>query len=44
MKIDLQKILHLMLSDFVGFAEIIFAKKGREDGVFGVLRLDVGIG
>ena len=28
----------------VGFAEIRFAKKGREDGVFGVLRLDVGIG
>jgi len=27
-----------------GFAEIRFAKKGQEDGVFGVLRLDVGIG
>jgi len=29
---------------FGGFAEIRFAKNGREDGVFGVLRLDVGIG
>ena len=28
----------------VGFAEIRFAKNSREDGVFGVLRLDVGIG
>jgi hypothetical protein len=44
MKIDLQKILHLILPDFVRFAKIRFSKKGREDGVFGVLRLDVGIG
>ena len=27
-----------------GFAEIRFVKNVREDGVFGVLRLDVGIG
>jgi hypothetical protein len=43
MKIDLQKILHSILPHFVGFAKIRFAKKGQEDGVFGVLRLDVGI-
>ena len=36
--------LHLILTPFDGFAEIRFAKNGREDGVFGVLRLDVGIG
>ena len=30
--------------NFAGFPEIRFAKNGREDGVFGVLRLDVGIG
>jgi hypothetical protein len=44
MKIDLQKILDLILTHFVGLSEIRFTKKGREDGVFGVLRLDVGIG
>jgi hypothetical protein len=33
-----------MLPELVGFAEIRFAKKGWEDGVFGVLSLDVGIG
>jgi hypothetical protein len=44
MKIDLHKILHPMLPDLVSFGEIRFAKKGWEDGVFGVLRLDVGIG
>jgi hypothetical protein len=44
MKIDLQKILHLILPHFIRFAKIIFAKKDREDGVFSVLRLDVGIG
>jgi len=44
MKIVEKKILHPILPHFIGFAEFIFAKKGREDGVFGVLRLDVGIG
>ena len=44
MKIDLQKKLHPILTPFGGFAEIRFAKNGWEDGVFGVLRLDVGIG
>jgi hypothetical protein len=44
MKIDLQKKLHPMLPNFVGFGEIRFVKKGREDGIFGILRLDVGIG
>ena len=39
-----EKILHLILTGFASFAEIRFAKKGQEDGVFGVLRLDVGIG
>ena len=29
---------------FGGFAEFRFAKNGREDGVFGVLGLDIGIG
>jgi hypothetical protein len=33
-----------MLPDVVRFAEIRFLKKGQEDGVFGVLKLDVGIG
>ena len=36
--------LHPILTPFSGFAEIRFAKNGREDGVFGVLRLDIGIG
>ena len=44
MKIDLQKKLHPILTAFGGFTEIRFAKNGREDGVLGVLRLDVGIG
>jgi hypothetical protein len=44
MKIDLQKILHLILPHFVGFAKIRFAKKGWEEGVLGVLRLNVRIG
>jgi hypothetical protein len=44
MKIDLHKILCPILPDFVKFAEIRFAKKGQEDGVFSVLSLDVGIG
>ena len=44
MKIDLQKKLHLILTPFGGFTEIRFAKNGREDGVFGVLGLDIGIG
>ena len=44
MKIDLQKKLHPILDQFVVFGEIRFAKKGREDHVFGVLSLDVGIG
>jgi hypothetical protein len=44
MKIDLQKILHPIVPDLVRFAKIRFVKEGREDGVFGVLRLDVGIG
>ena len=39
-----EKILHPILTALGGFAEIRFAKNGREDGVFGVLRLDVGIG
>ena len=43
MKIVERKILHPILADFTSFAEIRFAKNGREDGVFGVLRLDVGI-
>jgi hypothetical protein len=37
MKIDLQKFLHPILPHFVGFAKIIFAKKGWKDSVFGVL-------
>jgi hypothetical protein len=44
MNIDLQKNLHLILPHFVGFSKIRFVKKGWEDGVFGILRLDVGIG
>jgi len=44
MKIIEKKNLHLILTRFASFAEIRFAKNGREDGVFGVLRLDVGIG
>jgi hypothetical protein len=44
MKIDIQKILHLILPRFIGFAKIRFAKKVWEVGVFGVLRLDVRIG
>ena len=39
-----EKKLHPILTPFGGFAEIRFEKNGREDGVFGVLRLDVGIG
>ena len=38
-----KKNLHPILTPFGSFAEIRFAKNGREDGVFGVLRLDVGI-
>ena len=44
MKIVEKKNLHSILTTFGHFAEIRFAKNGREDGVFGVLRLDVGIG
>ena len=44
MKIVEKNFLHPILTRFAGFAEIRFAKKGQEDGVFGVLRLDVGIG
>ena len=44
MKIVEKKNLHPILTPLGGFAEIRFVKKGREDGVFGVLRLDVGIG
>ena len=44
MKIVEKIFLHPILTLFGGFAEIRFAKNGREDGVFGVLRLDVGIG
>ena len=44
MKIVEKKILHPILTPFGSFAEIRFAKNCREDGVFGVLRLDVGIG
>ena len=44
MKIVEKKILHPILTIFASFAKIRFAKKGREDGVFGVLRLDVEIG
>jgi len=44
MKIVEKKILHPILTPFAGLAEIRFAKNGREDGVFGVLRLDIEIG
>ena len=44
MKIVEKKNLYPILTGFAGFAEIRFVKKGREDGVFGVLRLDVRIG
>ena len=44
MKIVEKIFLHPFLTLFGGFAEIRFAKNGREDGVFSVLRLDVGIG
>ena len=44
MKIVEKKFLHPILTRFPGFAEIRFVKNGWEDGVFGVLRLDVGIG
>jgi len=44
MKIVEKIFLHPILTRFADFAEIRFVKKGREDGVFGVLRLDVGIG
>jgi len=43
MKIDLHEKLHMILTAFGSFAEIRFAKFGREDGVFCVLSLDVGI-
>ena len=36
--------LHPILTCLAGFAEIRFVKNGWEDGVFGVLRLDVRIG
>ena len=44
MKIVEKIFLHQILTCFAGFAEIIFAKKGQEDGVFGILKLDVRIG
>jgi hypothetical protein len=44
MKIDLQKILHPMIPDIIGFAEIRFAKKAGKMVFFGILSLDVGIG
>ena len=44
MKIVEKKILHPILTCFASFAEIRFVKNGQEDGVYGVLRLDVGIG
>ena len=44
MKIVEKIFLYPILMAFGSFAEIRFAKNGREDGVFGVLRLDVGIG
>jgi len=44
MKIVEKFFLHPILTHFASFAKIRFAKNGREDGVFGVLRLDVGIG
>ena len=44
MKIVEKKNLHPILIAVGGFSEIRFAKNGREDGVFGVLRLDVEIG
>ena len=39
-----ENFLHPILIGFAGFAKIRFAKNGREAGVFGVLRLDIGIG
>ena len=44
MKIVEKKNLHPILTPFGGFPEIRFVKNGQEDGVFGVLRLDVEIG
>jgi len=43
MKIVEKFFLQPILTGFAGFAEIRFAKNGREDGVLGVLRLDIGI-
>ena len=43
MKIDLQKILHMRSTHFIGLGEIKFPKISLEDGVFGILSLDVGI-
>ena len=44
MKIVEKKNFHPILTGVAGFAEIRFAKKGQEDGVFGILKLDVRIG
>ena len=44
MKIVEKKNLHPILTTIGGFAEFRFVKNSQEDGVFDVLRLDVGIG
>ena len=41
MKIDLQKKLHMKFNHFIVFGEIRFPKIGLEDGVSGLLSLDV---
>ena len=41
MKIDLQKKLHMKFNSFGIFGKIRFPKIGLEDGVLGLLSLDV---
>ena len=42
MKIDLQKISHVMVTDIVSFGKISFPKIGLENRVSGTRSLDVG--